>query len=108
MANARLSSAGGIGAWTMFTYRFFKWLKSPTPYLMLVGFGLFFGAWFLLSEVFKFWRFASLPGPREVLLEFPLDALKGIVDRLDVAAEHVGDLLIRLPVHVKPQDFGFE
>jgi NitT/TauT family transport system permease protein len=70
MADLRRTSAGEIGAWEMATYRFFRWLNSPTPYLMLVGFGLFFGAWFLLSEVFKFWRFASLPGPREVLIEW--------------------------------------
>ncbi|MGE5616116.1 MAG: ABC transporter permease [Bacillota bacterium] len=67
---ARSQAAGEIGAWTMFTYRLVKWLKSPTPYLMLVGFVFFFGAWFLLSEVFKVWRFASLPGPRQVLVEW--------------------------------------
>jgi NitT/TauT family transport system permease protein len=66
----RATSAGEIGAWDMFMYRLSKWVKSPTPYLMLLGFVIFFGAWFLLSEVFKFWRFASLPGPREVLLEW--------------------------------------
>src|SRR5256714_8193960 len=71
MANAnQATSAGEIGAWTMFAYRFSKSLRSPTPYLMLVGFALFFGAWFLLSEVFKFWRFASLPGPRQVLVDW--------------------------------------
>ena len=71
MANPRQSSsAGEIGAWDMFMYRLSRWVKSPTPYLMLVGFALFFGAWFLLSEVFKFWRFASLPGPRQVLIEW--------------------------------------
>jgi hypothetical protein len=71
MANGlRATSAGEIGAWTMFMYRFSKSLKSPTPYLMLVGFALFFGAWFLLSEVFRVWRFASLPGPRQVLIEW--------------------------------------
>src|SRR5438067_646903 len=64
------SSAGEIGAWSMLGYRFSKSLRSPTPYLMLVGFALFFGGWFLLSEVFKFWRFASLPGPRQVLAEW--------------------------------------
>ncbi|HVJ13122.1 MAG TPA: hypothetical protein VNC62_16235, partial [Burkholderiales bacterium] len=66
----RATSAGEIGTWDMFMYRISKWAKSPTPYLMLLGFAIFFGAWFLLSEVFKFWRFASLPGPREVLLEW--------------------------------------
>ena len=70
MASLRQTSAGEIGAWDMFMYRLSKWLRSPTPYRMLVGFALFFGAWFLLSEVFKFWRFASLPGPRQVLTEW--------------------------------------
>src|SRR6185312_844318 len=67
MANGKQSASGGeIGAWEMFLYRFSKWLRSPRPYRMLLGFVLFFGAWFLLSEVFKVWRFASLPGPRQV------------------------------------------
>ena len=71
MANGKLgSSHGEIGAWEMFLYRFSRWLRSPTPYLMVVGFVLFFGAWYLLSEVFKVWRFASLPGPHQVLVEW--------------------------------------
>lgn len=71
MANGKqATSAREIGAWTMFVFRFWKWLRSPTPYRMLVGFALFFGTWFLLSEVFRFWRFASLPGPRQVLIEW--------------------------------------
>jgi ABC-type nitrate/sulfonate/bicarbonate transport system permease component len=71
MSNVKQSaSAGEIGAWEMLTYRFGKWLKSPTPYLMLLGFVLFFSAWYLLSEVFRFWRFASLPGPKAVLTEW--------------------------------------
>jgi len=71
MANGKQSASGGeIGAWEMFLYRFSRWLRSPRPYRMLLGFVLFFGAWFLLSEVFKVWRFASLPGPRQVLIEW--------------------------------------
>jgi NitT/TauT family transport system permease protein len=66
----RATSAGEIGTWDMFVYRVSKWARSPTPYLMLLGFAIFFSAWFLLSEVFKFWRFASLPGPRAVLVEW--------------------------------------
>lgn len=66
----RQAAAGEIGAWAMLTYRLSKWAKSPTPYLMLLGFVLFFGAWYLLSEVFKVWRFASLPGPKAVLVEW--------------------------------------
>ena len=37
----------------MFLYRFSKWLRSSTPYLMLVGFAFFFGAWFLLLAMFS-------------------------------------------------------
>jgi sulfonate transport system permease protein len=70
MASTRMTSGGEIGAWEMFLYRFSTWLRSPRPYLMLLGFALFFGAWFLLSDVFKVWRFASLPGPRQVLVEW--------------------------------------
>ena len=54
----------------MFRYRWSRRLRSPTPYLMLAGFALFFGAWFLLSDVFKVWRFANLPGPKQVLIEW--------------------------------------
>jgi len=69
MANGvRATSARETGAWSRFVVRLSRWAKSPTPYLMLVGFALFFGAWFLLSEVFRVWRFASLPGPRQVLI----------------------------------------
>ena len=64
------SEARAIGTLEMFTYRLSKWARSPRPYLMLAGFTLFIGSWFLLSEVFKVWRFASIPGPREVLIEW--------------------------------------
>ena len=66
----RVASAGQLGASALFMVRLSKWFASPTPYLMVVGFVLFFGAWLLLSEVFKVWRFASLPGPRQVLIEW--------------------------------------
>lgn len=55
---------------SLFMFRFSKWLQSPKPYLMLIGFALFFGAWFFLSEVIHFWRFDNLPGPREILVEW--------------------------------------
>jgi len=69
-AATRTASAGELGAPALFMLRLSKWLASPTPYLMVVGFVVFFGAWLLLSEVFKVWRFASLPGPRQVLIEW--------------------------------------
>jgi len=71
MAHAtRTATAGELGASAVFMVRLSKWLTSPTPYLMVGGFVLFFGAWLLLSEVFRVWRFASLPGPRQVVIEW--------------------------------------
>lgn len=52
------------------SYRISKWLKSPRPYLMLVGFTLLFGSWWLASDVLHWWRFQYLPGPTEVLTEW--------------------------------------
>ena len=51
-------------------HRFSLWLKSPRPYLMLIGFALFLGFWYLSVEVWKLPRFAEMPGPTEVLREW--------------------------------------
>lgn len=51
-------------------YRISKWLKSPKPYLMLVGFVILFGGWFVASDVLHWWRFDYLPGPYEVVQEW--------------------------------------
>lgn len=78
-------SAGGqrtvshITGVSLFMFRFSQWLQSPKPYLMLIGFALFFGSWFFLSEVIHFWRFDNLPGPREILIEwFSRDPIYGL------------------------------
>ncbi len=51
-------------------YRVSTWLKSPRPYLMLVGFVLFFGFWYLAVEVWKLPRFREMPGITVVLKEW--------------------------------------
>jgi NitT/TauT family transport system permease protein len=56
--------------WELFRYRARRWLLSPSPYLMLVGFTLFFGSWYLLVDVLQASRFASLPGLTEVVTEW--------------------------------------
>ena len=43
-------------------YRLSSWLKSPRPYLMLIGFAGFLGFWYLAVEVWKLPRFAEMPG----------------------------------------------
>ena len=38
------------------------WLRSPRPYLMLIGFALFLGFWYLAVEVWRLPRFRKCPG----------------------------------------------
>lgn len=48
--------------WTSGWYGVVDWLKSPKPYLMLFGFALFFGFWYLSVEVWQLPRFKAMPG----------------------------------------------
>lgn len=47
-----------------------RWLSSPQPYLMLVGFALLLGFWHLAVEVWRLPRFAKLPGLVAVVREW--------------------------------------
>src|SRR5437764_13523743 len=51
-------------------YRLSLWLKSPRPYLMLLGFALFLAAWYLAVEVWKLPRFREMPGITAVVKEW--------------------------------------
>jgi NitT/TauT family transport system permease protein len=51
-------------------YRLRQWLRSPRPYLMLLGFALFLGLWYLTVEVWKLPRFSQMPGPTAVISEW--------------------------------------
>lgn len=51
-------------------FRFSQWLASPRPYLMVIGFALFLGFWYMAVEVWKLPRFEQLPGPTAVLREW--------------------------------------
>jgi sulfonate transport system permease protein len=46
------------------------WLKSPRPYLMLLGFALFLGFWYATVELLELPRFAEMPGPTAVVKEW--------------------------------------
>jgi NitT/TauT family transport system permease protein len=58
------------GRFTLSRYRLRQWLRSPRPYQMLFGYGLFLGAWYLLVEVWKLPRFAEMPGLTTVVTEW--------------------------------------
>ena len=51
-------------------YRLSLWLKSPRPYLMVVGFALFLGFWYLTVEVWRLPRFKEMPGITVVIKEW--------------------------------------
>lgn len=51
-------------------YRISRWLKSPRPYLMLVGLSVFFGCWYLFVEIWKLPRFREMPGITTVVTEW--------------------------------------
>ena len=51
-------------------YRASLWLASPRPYLMVIGFALFLGFWYLAVEVWKLPRFREMPGLTSVVKEW--------------------------------------
>jgi sulfonate transport system permease protein len=51
-------------------YRLSLWLRSPRPYLMVIGFSLFLGFWYLAVEVWKLPRFREMPGLTSVVKEW--------------------------------------
>lgn len=68
-APAREHHAQATGlALTMF--RLSRWLRSPKPYLMLIGFAVFLGFWYLSVEVWKLPRFRDMPGLTTVMHEW--------------------------------------
>jgi NitT/TauT family transport system permease protein len=54
----------------MTLYVLAQWLKSPRPYLMLLGFGLFLGFWYVSVEVWRLPRFREMPGLSAVVKEW--------------------------------------
>ncbi len=51
-------------------YRLSLWLKSPRPYLMVIGFALFLGFWYVAVELWKLPRFREMPGLTSVVKEW--------------------------------------
>lgn len=51
-------------------YRVTQWIKSPRPYLMVIGIALFLSIWYLFVEVWKLPRFQEMPGLTVVFKEW--------------------------------------
>jgi NitT/TauT family transport system permease protein len=59
-----------VSAISLFFFRTKLWLKSPTPYLTLLGLTLLILLWWLTTEVWQLPRFEKLPGPVSVFKEW--------------------------------------
>jgi NitT/TauT family transport system permease protein len=92
--NARQTTTGDTArqatSWELTMHRVSLWLKSPRPYLMLIGFAGFLGFWYLSVEVWKLPRFAEMPGPTQVLREwFSRDPTYGLSIFVDEYYLHI-------------------
>ena len=56
--------------WALLSFRLAQWLGSPKPYLMVTGFALMLGFWYLAVQVFKLPRFVDLPALTVVAREW--------------------------------------
>lgn len=53
---------GVASGWALTAFRLAQWVKSPKPYLMIAGFAILLGFWYLTVEVWKLPRFKDTPG----------------------------------------------
>jgi NitT/TauT family transport system permease protein len=71
-------------------FRMSRWLRSSKPYLMLLGFALFLGFWYLSVEVWKLPRFREMPGLTTVFREwFSKDPMFGLSIYTPEYYEHI-------------------
>ncbi len=78
-------------------FRFASWLKSPRPYLMMIGFAIVLGFWYLAVEVWKLPRFEDMPGLTEVFSEwFSKDPYYGLSIFTPEYYLHIGISLRRI------------
>jgi len=85
---SRASGASRLFALSLF--RAAKWLSSPAPYLMLLGYALLLGSWYLSVQVLKLPRFAEMPGLTAVLHEwFSTNPTYGVSIHTPVYYHHI-------------------
>ncbi len=85
-----MDRAGHISSTAVAMHRISTWLASPRPYLMMIGFGIFLGFWYLAVEVWKLPRFAEMPGLTTVVTEwFSKDPSYGLSIFIDEYYLHI-------------------
>ena len=63
------AGSGVASGWALTSQRIAQWVKSPKPYLMLAGFAILLGLWYLTVQVWKLPRFRDIPGLTTVFKE---------------------------------------
>jgi ABC-type nitrate/sulfonate/bicarbonate transport system permease component len=80
-------------------FRVSQWLRSPRPYLMLLGYSLLLGGWYLTVEVLRLPRFAEMPGLTQVVHEwFSHDPIYGISIYTPIYCQHIWISLRRIGI----------
>jgi NitT/TauT family transport system permease protein len=64
------ADTSGDTASAILLWRMRRWVRSPQPYLALLGFGLLLGFWYLTVDVLKLPRFSQMPGLPGVVHEW--------------------------------------
>jgi len=86
-----------VGSVGLTMFRLASWLKSPRPYLMMIGFAIFLGFWYLAVEVWKLPRFQDMPGLTEVFSEwFSKEPYYGLSIYTPEYYKHIGISLRRI------------
>jgi NitT/TauT family transport system permease protein len=79
--------------------RLAQWFRSPKPYLTLLGYALFLGAWYVAVELLALPRFAKLPGLTQVVREWlSRDPTFGLSIHTPVYYQHIWVSLRRIVI----------
>ena len=95
-----LQQGDGVGSgWALTSFRLAQWIKSPKPYLMLSGFAIMLGLWYLTVEVWKLPRFADMPGLTAVVKElFNSNPVYGLSVYTPEYYNHIGVSIRRVAI----------
>jgi NitT/TauT family transport system permease protein len=90
---------GVASGWALTSFRLAQWIRSPRPYLMLIGFGTLLGLWYLTVEVWKLPRFAEMPGLTAVVTEmFSKNPIYGLSVYTPEYYQHIGASVQRVAI----------
>lgn len=76
-----------------------SWFRSSRPYLLVIGYALFLGAWYLLVDIGAYGRFAKMPGLAQVAREWvSRDPAFGVSIHTGVYYDHILTSLRRIGI----------